>query len=284
MPFKFIHLTDTHLIGSGLLYGGDPAQRLARAVDSIAEEHADARFVAITGDLTHWGDPDAYAVLSRQLARLAMPVIPLVGNHDDTPAFVEAFPAAPRDEAGFVQFVLGTDHGHCLFLDTTEPGDHAGRYCATRRDWLAARLREADGPVFLFMHHPPFPIGIPALDAIMLRDADAFHETVAPHAARVRHIFLGHVHRAVFGNWRGMSFSAMRGLNHQVALELDPAARTIPGSFEPPAYGVVLVDDARVIVHLHDFTDPSPRFRLEPPADMGARAYALSMRHEGWEG
>ncbi len=32
---KAIHLTDTHVIGEGLLYGQDPAERLARAVASI---------------------------------------------------------------------------------------------------------------------------------------------------------------------------------------------------------------------------------------------------------
>ena len=29
---KFIHLTDTHVIGEGLLYGQDPATRLQAAV------------------------------------------------------------------------------------------------------------------------------------------------------------------------------------------------------------------------------------------------------------
>ena len=28
---KFIHLTDTHVVGSGLLYGQDPAERLTEA-------------------------------------------------------------------------------------------------------------------------------------------------------------------------------------------------------------------------------------------------------------
>ena len=39
---KFIHLTDTHVIGDGLLYGQDPAARLRAAVASINAEHSDA--------------------------------------------------------------------------------------------------------------------------------------------------------------------------------------------------------------------------------------------------
>ena len=51
---KFIQLTDTHVIAEGLLYGQDPAERLAMAVASINAEHADAAFVILTGDMTHW--------------------------------------------------------------------------------------------------------------------------------------------------------------------------------------------------------------------------------------
>jgi hypothetical protein len=42
---KFIHLTDTHVIGGGrMLYGANPARWLARAGDSINTEHGDAAF------------------------------------------------------------------------------------------------------------------------------------------------------------------------------------------------------------------------------------------------
>ena len=72
----------------------------------------------------------------------------------------------------------------------------------------------------------------------------------------------GHVHRAIFGNWRGISYSCMRGLNHQVALELKSENDKIQGNFEPPAYGVVLLSPDTVTVHLHDFSDQSENFEL----------------------
>ena len=54
---KFIHLTDTHVVGNCLeIYGANPARRLALAVDSINIDHDDAEIVIITGDLTHWGE------------------------------------------------------------------------------------------------------------------------------------------------------------------------------------------------------------------------------------
>lgn len=260
---KFIHLTDTHVIGGGkTLYGANPADRLHQAVTSINAEHGDAEFVVLTGDMTHWGDADAYAAFRAEISRLTMPVHLMVGNHDDTEAFRRAFPNAPRDPGGFVQTTFETAFGRFILLDTRAPGTSAGAYCTARQEWLRSALSSAPGPVLLFMHHPPFDVGIASMDAIGLQDAEAFHEVIAPFKGKIRHLFFGHVHRAIFGNWRGVSFSCMRGLNHQVALDLGGATDRIRGSFEPPAYGVVLIDGDGVVVHLHDFTDRSATFTL----------------------
>lgn len=259
---KFIHLTDTHVIGEGLLYGQDPAARLRAAVASINAEHGDANFVVLTGDMTHWGDAAAYARFSREIKKLDIPLHLMVGNHDDTAAFGAAFPETPRDEDGFVQCGFDTRFGRFLLLDTKDPESHAGAYCPARQAWLDRELDQTDGPIVLFMHHPPFKTGIASMDRIMLQDAAAFYDVIAPHRAHIRHLFFGHVHRAIFGNWRGISFSCMRGLNHQVALELEGAADRIAASFEPPAYGVVTLDDDQVTVHLHDFADRSEPFIL----------------------
>jgi len=254
---KFIHLTDTHVIGEGLLYGQDPSERLGAAVESINIEHGDAAFVVLTGDMTHWGDAAAYARFSDEIGKLEMPVHLMVGNHDDMLAFAEAFPEIPRDENGFVQTRFDTAFGPFLLLDTKDPKTHAGAYCAARQNWLRQALNDTDGPVSLFMHHPPFKTGIAAMDRIMLQDADAIYDVIAPYKARIRHLFCGHVHRAIFGSWRGLSYSCMRGLNHQVALDLNGAPDRIVGNFEPPAYGVVLIGQDQITVHLHDFTDGS---------------------------
>jgi hypothetical protein len=148
---------------------------------------------------------------------------------------------------------------------------------------LAAELSNTDAPVLLFMHHPPFPVGISSMDRIMMRDADAFHDVIAPHKGRIRHLFFGHIHRAIFGNWRGVSFSCMRGLNHQVALDLIPGQTRIPGNLEPPAYGVVLLDEDCVTVHMHDFTNRSPAFSLHAPEETDPVSYQLGMIHAAFE-
>lgn len=174
---------------------------------------------------------------------------------------MQAFPDLPRDENKFEQRAIVTPHGRFLLLDTTAPQGHAGAFCDKRCDWLSRQL-EAPGPVYLFMHHPPFEVEIKAMDTIMMHDFEAFHDVIVPQKARIRHLFFGHVHRAIWGTWRGISYSCMRGLNHQVALDLDAQAERIRGNFEPPAYGVILLSDDQVTIHLNDFTSSPENFNL----------------------
>lgn len=260
---KFIHVTDTHLVPPGqTLYGLDPLARLDSCIADINANHADAACCVITGDLTHWGAPEAYAALRGALAKLAIPHHLLLGNHDDRGNFRRHFPDTPRDADGFVQTAFDTPAGRFVFLDTNEPGVSHGVFCAKRRAWLAARLAEdAEAPVLLFMHHPPFAVGIKRMDEISLHDPEPFAAVVAPHARRIRHLFFGHLHRPICGSWRGIPFSTMRATSHQVALDFRRVG-AVPGSHEPPAYAVVLAEPDRVVVHFHDFLDRTNTFDL----------------------
>ena len=260
---KIIHLTDPHFVKPGMrLYGLDPRGRLDLAIASINSLHADADLVAITGDLAHWGESEAYVELRDCLDALRVPYVPILGNHDDRRLFLELFPEALQDANGFIQGVRETSAGRLLFLDTNQPDTHMGWYCEQRMAWLAARLAEGgDAPVFLFVHHPPFDVGIGAMDRIGLVQRAQFAATLAPHMGRIRHLFFGHVHRPISGSWLGLPFSTLRATNHQVWLDFS-ADVDIPGSHEPPAYAVVLVDDERVVVHNHDFLDSSRKFSL----------------------
>ncbi|MEX0285140.1 MAG: phosphodiesterase [Paracoccaceae bacterium] len=281
---KLIHLTDIHMVGGGQrLYGVDPARRLNLAVDSINAEHSDAAYVVVTGDLTNWADADAYGVVAQALGRLTPKVQLLIGNHDDRDNFARAFPTAPLDENGFVQSVFETPFGRALCLDTFEPGTAVGSYCEKRLNWLTTRLEEKDDPTLLFMHHPPFKIGLHMMDQLNLKDSDTFWDAIAPHAHRIRHLFFGHAHRAINGNWRGISYSCMRGIGQQLALDLEGSDPDIPGDLAEPAYGVILLSEDSVTVHLHEFANRSPRFALLTPDGMDPDRYALDMRHDGFD-
>lgn len=260
--FKFIHITDTHLVAQGqALYGLDPYRRLARCIDSVIAEHGDAALCVVTGDLADTGHPDAYRQLAQQLGRLPMPVFPILGNHDSRERFREHFPQVPVDANGFVQYEVAIGGYRGLFLDTNEPGVSHGVLCEQRAQWLAERLAQSDEPVLLFMHHPAFALGIPSMDRIALLDPAPLRRALQGQEQRIRHLFFGHVHRPIFGSWLGIPYSTLRGTNHQVALRLDDTPK-IGGSHEPPQYGVVLLGEDTVTVHVHDFLDRSERFWL----------------------
>jgi 3',5'-cyclic AMP phosphodiesterase CpdA len=253
---KFIHLTDTHLVARGRpLHGLDPAARLEACVARITERHADAAFCVLTGDFADGGDPAAYACAREVLAALPMPLHAIPGNHDDRAAFLAGWPDAPRDPDGFVQTAFSHDGVTFVLLDTLEPAQGAGgAFCERRAAWLAARLAEAgDGPVLVFMHHPPFDVGLPKLDAISLADPAPFTRAIGA-AGNVRHLFFGHVHRPICGHWRGISFSTLYGTSHQTRLDFQGGGR-VAYTAEPPAYAVVLVDGEQLTVHTDHFLE-----------------------------
>ncbi len=249
---KFIHITDIHLVSPGArLHRLDPAERFARCIDDVKRNHGDAECCVITGDLADRGEESAYQFLSDQITRSGMNCHLILGNHDQRQRFLRSFADSKIDEHGFVQYTVPTSAGVFIFIDTVESGTHGGFYCAQRRAWLRATLEiHRAEPVFLFMHHPPFDLSFPCIDNIGLSEQQAFAEIVRPYR-NIRHLFLGHAHRPISGNWLGISFSSLRGTNHQV--ELDFKSDRIRHIDEPPEYSIVFISDDRVVVHTHTY-------------------------------
>lgn len=249
---KFIHFTDTHLVEpSQLLKGLDPATRLAPCIEDINRAHSDAACCVITGDLADRAEESAYQFLVEQLSQLSIPSHLIIGNHDDRNTFRRWFPDTGVDEHGFIQYTSSTSAGEFVMLDTVEAGTHGGEYCTNRLEWLERTLKEcAEKPVFLFMHHPPFNLHLPCIDSIGLRQQNEFAEVVAPWK-NIRHLFFGHVHRPLSGHWKGISFSSLRGTNHQVGLDFQ--TDKIIYVDEPPEYSVVFVSDDQLVVHSHSY-------------------------------
>jgi 3',5'-cyclic-AMP phosphodiesterase len=273
---KLIHITDTHLVAPGLeLYGLDPLSRLKAAIVDINRHHADAEIAVVTGDLTHWGEIEAYRSFLGCMRPLKVPYLVLVGNHDRRAACLDILSAAPRDPNGFVQGWRDTSRGRLVLLDTLDETSHAGQLCELRLAWFSRTLAESppDVPLFLFMHHPPFEVGVHAMDRIALAERSAFIQAVKPYRNRIRHLFFGHVHRPISGSRMGIPFSTLRGTNHQVWFDLAPTAPHL-SSHEPPAYAVALISEETVVIHTHDYLDHGARFPFAVP-DIDDRTYAL---------
>ncbi len=262
---KLIHITDFHLVApTSSLWGLKPHERVDRCLADIAQWHSDADFCVISGDLADRGERDAYRWLAERLKRFPLKTFLMMGNHDDRRLLLKSFPDLPVDNEGFVQFTHRVDMGVFLFLDTFKGGTSAGQYCEKRHAWLAEQLDAAgDAHVWIFMHHPPFDIGIPYLDRIKLEESDAFAETVASRS-NIRHIFFGHVHRAAFINWRGIPCTCLPATSHQVPLTRESVGTNY--SYEPVMYGVVHIEDDRTIVHFDACLDRAAADMTPSPA------------------
>lgn len=254
---KFVHFTDLHLVAPAeRLWGFDPLLRFEHCLADIVTNHRDAQFCVITGDLAERGELSAYTALKDRLAAFPLPCHLLIGNHDDRKNFRRVFGDVRCDGNGFVQSSITVEGHKLLFIDTVKDGaSSAGVYSEQRQQWLARELAQTgDMPVLLFMHHPPFSIGHALMDSIKLEQPEKFEVILAGYD--IRHIFFGHAHRAVSGMWRGISFSGLPSLVHQLPL----TAGSVPTVYsdEPAMYSVVHVEDDRTIVHMDAFLNRGP--------------------------
>jgi 3',5'-cyclic AMP phosphodiesterase CpdA len=151
-----------------------------------------------------------------------------------------------------------------IILDTKAEGTHGGELCELRRNWLATQLETHDKPIWLFMHHPPFPTGLKAMDTIGMKrsDAEALGTLVQDHR-HIQHLFFGHFHRPIAGNWRNISFSSHRSMMLQCALDLETKAH-VPAIHEEPQLAVILAEDGLLTVHYHDFMSDKELLSMGP--------------------
>ncbi|MGD1888333.1 MAG: metallophosphoesterase [Cohaesibacteraceae bacterium] len=263
---KLLHLTDIHLTTPGqTIAGRDPNANFERALNHALSYHSDAEALVITGDLSDWGDRDDYVRLKARLERVPMPVQLCIGNHDDRATLLSVFPEL-GDEDGHVQHVIPLSKGHAITIDTWAPETHEGHFCSTRAAWLDRQLCELPGPVFLFMHHNPVPLGIGPVDMIMQRDAEVLAQTLRPHQSKIVHLFHGHCHLPLSGSFCGIPFSAPRGTNHAGWADFS-ATKFFASSDLPEAYAVAQMFDHGMMVHMVEYgydgdirTDGSPNY------------------------
>ena len=263
-------LTDLHIrAGGALAYGQvDTLAHLRAAVAHLNALDPAPDVILVTGDLVDLGTVEEYAVARAELDRLAIPYLPIPGNHDG-PAFWCSFAdrmTDPVEGVGHLARVAGLE---IVMLDTRVDGAAHGLVDARRSDWLAEALGGA-APALLALHHPPIRTGIAHMDRIGLHGRERLASILA--ATPPLAILCGHVHRTIQGRIEGVSVLVAPSPAHAVTLALDAEA---PATFhmEPP--GVLLHDvrDGTVVSHLSfigDYPGPYPFLGFDP-APRGAR-------------
>ncbi|MGC3938694.1 phosphodiesterase [Roseobacter sp. EG26] len=249
------HISDFHVFADAPetpLVRPDAAEAARKVIDDIASHQPRFDAILFTGDLVDCGTAADYALLADILAPLDMPVLVVPGNHDNRAGLRAAFDGIlPFGEGPYLNYEARLGDLRILALDTLVEGKVHGALDPSQLDWLAEKLTaEPTAPTVIAMHHPPFPSGIPKLDAMALTDGcDRFGELVAAGNAPL-YIFAGHIHRPIQAVWKGAFCQIGGGPSFQHALDLRPQAPE-PGSIaEPYAYFILRIDaQATVTIH-----------------------------------
>jgi Icc protein len=248
---KLLLLTDIHLTRSGVtICDRDPDVNFEKALRHAMAHHADAEALIISGDLSDLGEEADYFRLKSMLKEVTIPVHLCIGNHDDRETMVTTFPDC-TDKNGFVQKLVPLSNGHAILLDSWGKDSHAGHFCQARASWLTEQLAILPGPIWIFLHHHIVPTGVPALDRIILLDADRLGECLAPHKDKIAHIFHGHCHLPLAGTFQGIPFYAPRGTNH--ACWPDFVADKSMAADLPESYAVIVSKNGDTMINTIEY-------------------------------
>ena len=210
-PDHFIlHLSDTHFVTQGDLYGVvDSEKHLRRLFDELEASGGRPEAIVFTGDLADKGDPEAYAklkaIVEPAAARMGARVIWVMGNHDDRSNFREGLlgqgpGTAPVDR---VHWIGGL---RIIALDSTVPGHHYGEISPEQLDWLAEELAiPAPHGTILALHHPPVPSVLDLAVLVELREQRELAEVL--QGSDVRSIIAGHLHYSSTATFAGIPVS-----------------------------------------------------------------------------
>jgi Icc protein len=267
-PIYIAQISDLHIKPPGTLAYGrvDTAKALERCVVALNDFTPKPDLVVISGDLADTPTAEEYEHLKRLLAPLSLPFVGIPGNHDSRELMRAAFPQAYAFSSGPLNQRVEIGELDLVLLDSSVPGKPQGELDAPTLQWLEATLESApDRPALLFLHHPPFKIGIWHMDRQNLLNASELALIIARHP-RVQLIAAGHVHRATLSMFAGVPTTICPAPNHAVDLDLaelrEPSFRVEPPAFHlhswfpGEGHGSVVTHQ----VPIGDFDRPHPFF------------------------
>lgn len=243
-----LHLSDTHLVEGGNLYGGvDSTATLQRLLRDVQSSGVRPDALVFTGDLTDRGEAGAYdrlrALVEPVADALDARIIWAMGNHDDRANFRSRL-LDQEPSTGTVDRVHDIDGLRVITLDSTVPGHHYGEVAREQLDWLAGVLATpAEFGTILAMHHPPVPTVLDLAVLVELLDQRALADVI--EGTDVRSIIAGHLHYSTTATFAGIPVSVASATCYTQDLNVEPGA--IRGRDGAQAFNLVHVYDDTVV-------------------------------------
>lgn len=237
-------ITDPHLRDDGGDPCHDPADAMRRAFATIAAMDRQPDAIVLTGDIIH-RTAKSYDHTLPLLREAPVPLAPIAGNHDRAEEFRAAFGDWVEFDDDHLSFVRQMDGALLVGLDSNLPGARGG-VDQMRLDWLKGVLTNAQSPVILALHHPPFDTYAPHLDKAGFAEASTLAALVAE--SPVCRIIAGHSHRGIQTVWAGVAASTANAIGHGLSLSLSGNHPHQP-ICTPPAYELHLLQSGSVVSH-----------------------------------
>ncbi len=226
---RILQISDFHLRGDGKLSFQvvDTASFLkstkAHLEHVFALDGQKPDMIVVTGDIADSGDEKAYPMVYEASSSFTVPVYAVPGNHDRRDRMVRILKGwtIPNPQtAPFLCYAVQTEEARLLFLDTLNPGSHAGHMREAELAWLDNELQSNKNvPTLIFMHHPPFITGLPAMDEPFENREEM--RTVLMKAPWAR-LCCGHMHRPIFTVWAGVPCVTAPAASMQIELDFTP--------------------------------------------------------------
>lgn len=185
---RIVQLTDLHLPPTDVKteLGIDTRRNFLEMLPRVVALQPD--LIVLSGDLCYdAADVPTYDWVREQMDALGLRYAVIAGNHDDSSLFGAAFGLLVQQKE--VYFTQQVGRHTILFLDTA-----VATISDAQLAWLEEQLRALKGPVLLFMHHPPFPVGMPFMDLTWpFRRSEDLMAVLSRYPAPV-YVFCGHYH------------------------------------------------------------------------------------------
>ena len=230
---RIVQLTDLHLPPAGTTTNlqVDTQRNFLDLLPQAVALKPD--LLVLSGDLCYdVADTATYHWVGEQMDALNIPYAVIAGNHDDSSLLGMAFDLTVHQKEVYFEHPIGQQP--VFFLDTA-----VATISDVQLAWLEEQMATLEGPMLLFMHHPPFPMGMPFMDQTWpFRRSEDLMAVLTRYPAPV-YIFCGHYHTERVAHFANVSVHITPSLYFQ--LDTDSA--------EP------VVEHTRIALRVIDFQD-----------------------------
>ena len=221
---RVLHLSDTHLTGTGALHQGSVDTTAAlESVLARVDDVPGVGLVVVSGDVSEDGSAESYAAVLERVGgwaeRHGAALVTVPGNHDLREGFRQVLANGHVLGEGGTRLMHTMEYlpptvpvsGQSLVagrrivtVDTSVPGAGYGEIDATSLERLRTALAGEPAPhgTVVVLHHPPLPAPTALHEALQLRNPGALADAIRDSDVRV--VLAGHYHHHFAGALAGV--------------------------------------------------------------------------------